>query len=106
MELVKLLELSVEQRASDLHLLPNMRPLMRIDGDLVLVKNMQALSSEDTKELIFSALTKDQQQHFEQNLILETSISYSHIGNFRISAFHQLRGKAAVFRVIPEKVPT
>lgn len=106
MELVKLLELSVAERASDLHILPNMPPLMRIDGDLIHIKNMQALTSNETKNIIFSALTSEQQQHFEKNLILETAISYSHIGNFRISAFHQLRGMAAVFRVIPEKVPT
>jgi twitching motility protein PilT len=106
MELIDLLELAVKQNASDLHLLPHMPPLMRINGDLIIVKDMNALSPAETKNLIYSALTREQQQEYEKNLILETAISYDHIGNFRMSAFHQIHGLASVFRVILERVPT
>ena len=38
MEVQELLQLSVQRHASDLHILPDLPPLMRIDGDLVRFK--------------------------------------------------------------------
>ncbi len=106
MEIIELLGLSVKQRASDLHLLPGLPPTMRIDGELIAAKGFEALSPEASKQLIYSVLTKDQQQAFETNLEMDLAVNYPKIGNFRINVLHQLRGVAAVFRVIPEEVPT
>ncbi len=106
MEMTELLELSVNQHASDLHLLPGLPPTMRIDGDLIPAKGIPALPPEVTKRLIYSVMTKDQQQAFETNLEMDLAVSYPKIGHFRVNVLHQLRGVAAVFRVIPEEVPT
>lgn len=106
MELTDLLKLSSQKRASDLHLSPNLRPLLRIDGDLVTLQDTPFLTPEKIKELIYSVLTVSQQEKFEKNLLLETAIRLPHAGNFRLSAFHQLHGMAAVFRLIPLQVPT
>ncbi len=106
MELVKLLELSVEKKASDLHLLPGLVPLMRIDGVLAAIKDVPPISPEETERLIYSIMTEEQQRAFETNLVFEMAFALPNIGNFRISVLHQLHGIAAVFRVIPPKVPT
>lgn len=106
MKIEELLKLSVSQHASDLHLLPELPPLMRIHGDLITVKDIPPLSSEESKMLIYSIMTKEQQHIFETHLVLDMAVFYPHIGNFRVSILHQLRGVAAVFRVIPENVPT
>ncbi len=106
MELSELLRLSVEKRASDLHILPESAPLLRIDGDLVPLKEVPVLSAADTKHLIYSLMTPLQQQDFERDLQSDLAISLPDIGNFRASVYHQLRGMAAVFRIIPEKVPS
>lgn len=106
MEITELLELAVKQKASDLHLLPESFPLLRIEGDLLPMKEMPLLSAEAVKGLIYTLLNKEQQQKFEKDLQMDIAISYSHIGNFRVSLFHQLRGVAAVFRVVSEKIPT
>src|SRR5262245_55183607 len=102
MEIAELLELAVKQNASDLHLLPGLAPLLRIDGELAAPKNMPTLPADVVKRLIYEVLSKDQQQEFEKQLQLDFAVSYPHIGNFRVSVFHQLRGIAAVFRVVPE----
>lgn len=105
MEVNQLLEISVENQASDLHILPGLAPLNRIDGVLGPIKNMPTLSSDDSKRLIYSILSPEQQAMFEKNLVLELAHSING-GNFRVSVFHQMHGVAAVFRVIPQKVPT
>ncbi len=106
MEIEQLLELSVEKHASDLHLIPGLAPLMRIDGVLTPIKDTHALSAEETERLIYSIMPEQQQRAFETNLVCEMALALPKIGNFRVSVLHQLHGIAAVFRVVPEKVPT
>lgn len=106
MQIETLLKQSVERSASDLHILPGSPPLLRIDGVLTPVKETPALTPDETKHLIFSILTEQQKQSFETDLVCEMALSLDHIGNFRVSVFHQLRGIAAVFRVVPETVPS
>lgn len=106
MQIEELLELSVESHASDLHILPESPPLLRINGKLATIKQWKSLSDDTVKNMIYSIMTKAQQQAFEKDLVLEMALSLPHIGNFRVSVLHQLKGVAAVFRIIPEKVPT
>lgn len=106
MVIEELLTLGIKKRASDVHLQPGLPPLMRIDGDLGIVNEYPILSQEDAKNLIYSFMTKEQQHQFETNLVLEAAITYPKIGHFRVSVFHQQRGIGAVFRLIPEKVPS
>ena len=105
MEIASLLALSVSKHASDLHLLPNSAPLMRIDGMLAPIKEHPLIPAEENKKLIYSIMTPEQQRIFETNRVFEMPLSLPNIGNFRVSILHQLHGIAAVFRVIPEKIP-
>lgn len=106
MEIQELLQLSIDSHASDLHILPGMPPLLRIDGELLPAKNIEPLTPENTSDLVYAMMTQEQQETFESNLVLDTAISFFHIGNFRVSVFRQLNGIAAVFRIIPEVVPS
>ena len=106
MEIEKLLELSVKKRASDLHLSPALPPLMRIDGALTIIADHPPLSADDAKTAIASIMSPDQQQAFKTKLSLEMALHLPPIGDFRVSAFHQANGIAAVFRVIPPTIPT
>jgi twitching motility protein PilT len=106
MEMQRLLMLSVERGASDIHLMPNMKPLLRINGILTEAKDEKVLTAEDTRNLIYSIMTPEQQKTFEEKRVNEVSISVDQIGNFRASVLHQIHGIAAVLRIIPEKIPT
>lgn len=106
MEIEKLLEIAVKRHASDLHILPGSAPLLRIDGALTAIKEIAPLSFDETKRLIHNTMSTEQQQLFATNLVFEMPLAIAKVGNFRVSVFHQMRGIAAVFRVIPEKVPT
>ena len=105
MEIEDLLELSIQRGASDLHLLPNSPPLMRIDGDLVATE-FQALSPEHAKRLIYSAMSEAQLRTFESQLGIDMALFFPSLGNFRVSVLHQLNGIAAVFRIVKSNVPT
>lgn len=106
MNIHELLKLSIETRASDLHIKPNLPPFLRIDGVLTPVKGHLPLTPQDTKEMLYNLMTTEQQYIFETKRVCELPISEPDVGHFRGSIFHQLHGIGAVFRVISEKVPT
>lgn len=106
MKIEKFLEISVKQHASDLHLIPGITPLLRIDGILSPIKHMEPISAEECKHLIYSIMSDEQKQNFEQHLVIELALASPKIGNFRVSIFHQMNGVAAVLRIVPEKIPT
>ena len=106
MTLEELLKISVERRASDLHLIPNLPPLLRQDGDLIKLDEFGLLSADVLQKMIHSILTDEQLHQFENNRALDMAFNLPHLGHFRVSALHELNGIAAFFRVIPEKIPT
>lgn len=106
MDINSLLSVSVAQKASDLHIMPSEVPLLRIDGALIHHKESGIISPEMSKQLIYSIMSPELQRAFEEKRVLELALPVPNIGNFRVSVFHQLNGIGAVFRIIPERVPS
>lgn len=107
MDMTELLKLAVEKRASDLHILPTHPPLIRLDGELISATDPATpLTAEETQRLIYSIMTAPQIELFDKRLVIDMSLVIPNLGNFRVSVLHQLRGTSAVFRIIPEKIPT
>lgn len=106
MEMNELLKMCVKNNASDLHLSPGEPPILRIDGDLQSIKDMSPLDSDTTQSLIYSVMTSEQQKEFEKNWELDFAVELKDVSRFRVNAFRQSKGIAAVFRAIPEHVPS
>lgn len=105
MVLKELLQLTVKRQASDLHIAPGESPMIRFNGDLVRIPNMENLPADQTKNLIYSSMSSEQQKKFTQELELDYVIQIANVARFRVNAFHQNNGMAAVFRVIPNQIP-
>lgn len=105
MELNELLKICVDKKASDLHISPNLPPMLRLNGDLVPIENMPVFDAEMTKSLMYSAMSQEQQGEFEKNLELDFATQVPDVARFRVNAFHQMLGVAGVFRVIPSVAP-
>jgi twitching motility protein PilT len=106
MSITDLLTLGVKKNASDLHLSAGLPPIMRIDGELEHVPDMEVMDAEITKQFIYAVMSKDQQAEFEKELEIDFATEVKGVARFRVNAFHQAHGPAAVFRVIPDQVPT
>lgn len=106
MELKQLLEACVKEKASDLHISPGIHPLIRIDGDLIPIKDSAPLSADETKALVYGAMSKEQQAEFEKTWEFDFATVVPALARFRVNAFFQMYGVAAVFRVIPEDAPS
>ena len=104
MELKDLLMLTIEKKASDLHLTENSPPILRIDGRLTLT-DMRKLSREDTKKMIYAILTNEQKEIFEKNWELDLSVAMEGMDRFRVNIHIQKGSVEAAFRRIPLEIP-
>ena len=103
MDITELLAFSVENNASDLHLSSGSPPLIRVDGD-VRKLNIPAFDEKDVNALVYDIMNDRQRKEYEENLEVDFSFEVPNLARFRVNAFNQNRGPAAVFRTIPSKI--
>ncbi len=100
-----LLNLVVDNEASDLHLTVGTPPVIRVDGELV-ATDLDQLTPMDTRSLVYNMLTSEQQKEFEDKLELDLSYSVHGFGRFRVNVYRQRGCIAAAFRIIPSAIPS
>ncbi|MFW6172123.1 MAG: type IV pilus twitching motility protein PilT [Elusimicrobiota bacterium] len=105
MGIKEILLAAVKYKASDIHIVPQRPPFLRINGEMKNL-NTEPISKQTSKELIYSAIPDRLIQKFEQNGELDTSVSAENIGRFRLNVLNQKDGIAAVLRVIPSEIPS
>jgi len=104
--LKRLLQIAVLEGASDLHLVANYHPTIRVAGKLIPLLKEKKLSMVDTQGLVFSMLTEEQKNRFLKEKEIDFSFEYGEKARFRVNVFFQ-RGKiSAALRLIPSKIPT
>jgi twitching motility protein PilT len=102
-DITELLAFSVKNNASDLHLSAGLPPIIRVDGEMRKL-NIPALEHKEVHALIFEIMNDKQRKDYEQNLEADFSFEVKDLSRFRVNAFIQNRGAAAVLRTIPSKI--
>ncbi|MCH8620095.1 type IV pilus twitching motility protein PilT [Undibacterium sp. TS12] len=103
MDISELLAFSVKNNASDLHLSSGLPPMIRVHGDVRRI-NLPPLEHKDVHELIYDIMNDSQRKAYEETLECDFSFSIPGLARFRVNAFNQERGAAAVMRTIPSKI--
>jgi twitching motility protein PilT len=105
MHIHDLLTLAIQNNASDLHLSQGLPPALRIDGELIFLNDITP--DMIIADLIRATMNEQQWQTFQQILEIDFAYDIPEINaRFRVNAYQQQRGAAAVFRTIPTHVPT
>lgn len=99
-----LLEECIKRNASDLHLQTGLSPMLRVDGGLLAINGVEALSEEQTKALIFATLDKTQQELLLKDKEFDYSFAFGELGRFRANAFYEKGNLAGAFRLIPNQI--
>lgn len=105
MNITELLAFSVKNNSSDLHLSAGLPPMIRVDGDLRRI-NIPALEHKDVVKIIYDIMNDKQRKEYEEHLESDFSFEIPNLARFRVNAFTQSRGAAAVFRTIPSVIAT
>ncbi|HXZ52648.1 MAG TPA: type IV pilus twitching motility protein PilT [Burkholderiales bacterium] len=103
MDLTELLAFVVKNKASDLHLSAGLPPMIRVHGDVRRI-NVPPLEHKDVHGMIYDIMNDGQRKFYEENLECDFSFAVPNLARFRVNAFVQQRGAAAVMRTIPSKI--
>ena len=102
-DIVDLLRLAVERRASDLVLTVGLPPMIKIDGEWRPTEH-EVLTPNLTRRLMYSMMDEKKQRNFEERKDLDFSFSLSGHGRFRVNCFQQRGSVGGVMRTISEDV--
>ena len=105
MDITELLAFSVKNKASDLHLSAGLPPMIRVNGDVRRI-NLPPMEHKDVHGMVYDIMNDGQRKQFEDVFEVDFSFEIPNLARFRVNAFNQQRGAAAVFRTIPSKVLT
>ncbi|UCC13444.1 MAG: PilT/PilU family type 4a pilus ATPase [Gammaproteobacteria bacterium] len=99
------LKLGLAQGCSDIHLAVGLPPMLRLRGDLMPIK-FRDLSGTELEGYVLEILTETQEDRFSNGHDLDFAYVAEDGGRFRVNLFRKDTGVGAVFRYIPEEVPT
>lgn len=101
MNIQELLQIVVDNKASDLHLLVGRPPILRVEGVLFPISGQEPLSSEAVGDLVFQLVDPQQKEILNINRELDFSYELPGKARFRINAYYQRDSLAASLRLIP-----
>lgn len=101
----EMLETMFDLEGSDLHLSVGAPPAVRLHGDLI-YSQAPPLTQEKAEKILMPMLSADKQAQFHTTGNMDFSYEIAGLSRFRANFFRQMRGMAAVFRVIPKTIPT
>jgi twitching motility protein PilT len=96
----------IERNASDLHLTAGAHPTVRVRGRLQALEDYPVMSTEQTREIVYSILTNDQRQRLETDWQLDFAYAIPGRARFRVNAYYQRSAIGAAFRLIPFSIKT
>jgi twitching motility protein PilT len=107
LEINKLLMLVLQRGASDLHLTAGKPPTIRVDSELIELKEYEVLSGDAIVSMVDVLLqTDERKRQLRDTWELDFSFSYKDNVRFRVNAYYQKGYLAAALRLIPNKIKT
>jgi len=101
----ELMQLVIDEGASDLHIAVGVPPTLRIHGNMV---NLDAdvLMGEDTERLMASITSEENRRKIHEVGGVDFGFAFEDQGRFRVSAFKQKGSVGMVLRAIPNELLT
>lgn len=111
MDILELLEKTVQNNASDLHLVVGDPPVLRIDGRLTFLNTYPIIDKVEIERMMSAILTPHQKEYLANNRSIDLSYAYGggnfgDKGRFRINCYYQKGTLAAAFRLLPTAIRT
>jgi twitching motility protein PilT len=105
MDISKLLQLVVDKKGSDLHIVPGYYPTIRINGDLFQLTTMKIVDPDESEKMLTTFLNKEQ----KEILISNREIDLAYINNanrYRVNVYYAQNNICGSFRLIPQNIRT
>jgi twitching motility protein PilT len=103
-EIDRLLSKMVELKASDLHISTGAPPMIRLDGDMLMMPGERPMSAESVQNVLWPMVPSRNREEFDETHDTDFAHEIAGVARFRSNLFVDLNGMGAVFRVIPTKI--
>lgn len=104
--LKELLEITIRESASDLHISVGHSPTLRISSRLLPLVKIRKITAEDAEKLALILLSSEQHQRFLKNKEIDFSYNFENKIRLRTNVFFQRGNISIAFRCIPTKIRT
>ena len=104
MQIQDLLQFTIDNKGSDIHLIAGSPLSVRVNGVLNFPAGPQVLDKEQIESLVFAILTPEQRSSLEKEKEIDLAYQFSDKGRFRVNVYQQMESYAAAFRLIPETI--
>jgi len=94
-----------DEGASDLHMVADQQPVLRIRGDMERVK-FKKMDNEELKAMLYEICPEDRIKIFEESGDIDFGYEIPGLARYRCNFFQQKYGIGAVFREIPSEIMT
>ncbi len=101
----KYLSYIFENGFSDLHIIPDVHIIGRIDGDLVKISE-DKYTNADLEKVLFEIIPQGDKDYLNKHFNLDFSYEVPGVSRYRANYYWHNGGIGATFRVIPKKIPT
>ncbi len=105
MTIKELFKIAINKKASDLHLVVGVPPILRIDGELFEIDGKKNISRKEMEQMVLPLLTSEQKQRFLETKELDFGYSLD-VYRFRVNIHYEKNNIGLVARVISDKMPT
>jgi len=105
MQIAELLNETINAGASDLHIVVGLSPVIRVNGELVLLP-VKALDADTVDSYVHEILTQEQIQTFKKKKELDFAYTIQDIGRFRGNVMYQKNNVSISFRAIAGEIPS
>lgn len=102
-DMMTLLKLMIQKRASDLHITCGTPPQLRVDERLISTP-YDKIMPQAAKELAYSILNKEQIDTFERDKELDMSFGVKNLSRFRVNVYQQRGSTGIAIRAIPYEI--
>jgi len=104
--IIDLLRIAKENNASDLHLVVNSPPMLRINGSLGNADGMPSLSPEEITQAFMQLTTPEQREEFQHTLELDFGYTLPGVGRLRCNVAQQRGAISFALRLLSPVIPT
>jgi len=104
--LKKLLDITIEQQASDLDISVGHPPNIRITGQLVPLGKEKPITAKDSEEIAYAMMLDYQQKKLLTEKEVDFSYQHENKGRFRANIYFQRGNISIALRFIPSKIRT
>ncbi|KKP51963.1 MAG: Pili biogenesis protein ATPase [Candidatus Roizmanbacteria bacterium GW2011_GWA2_33_33] len=105
MDLSKLLQLTIDKKASDLHMVPSYFPTIRVNGEIFQLTTLEIVTPENLEKMLISILNQEQKEILMANREIDLAYKLAD-ARFRVNLYYAQNFLCGSFRYIQARIST